>query len=165
MKRPTGVTILALLLLANAVALAVPAAVIYSHPDIGAHFANAYLHNLLSIDKADAAPILFFWIVGAIFSLVVSVGLWLLQEPARWAMLFATGLPLGQRVIGIALALAMKSDALRHVADAFWFQTIAFALIFWYLVQPHVVCAFTGRGEFYDAYAPVEHDERGKEQS
>jgi hypothetical protein len=156
-----GITTLALLLLASGAALAVSAAVVYSHPEVWARFSNTYLPNLG--DKVDATETMFLLIIGAIVSLVVGTGLWFLQEPARWALLLVTGLPLGLRMISVGMTLFSEPKDLKSIADAFWFQSIALTIIVWYLLQPHVCRAFTGHGEFYDAYANVSSEGPDKE--
>jgi hypothetical protein len=157
-----GITILALLLLLNGVVLAVQVGTLYSHPDIGATFSNAYLRHMFPTNKPDAAGIMLFSAIGAGFSLGIGMGLFFLEDMARWGLIFATGIPLGRQVIGIALALVIKPSALLHRGDAFWFQILALGAIVWYLFQPQVQCAFTGREEYYDAYADVEHNSADK---
>jgi len=158
MKRPMGITILALLLLVNGAALAVQAGALYSNQNIGATFGNAYLQRVLPSTRLDAAGIMFFAGIAAIFSLAIGTGLLLLVDMARWGLIVATGLPLGRQMIGVAIVLVTKPGALTQLGDAFWFQTMAFGGIVWYLFQPQVQCAFTGRGEFYDPYGDEEHD-------
>lgn len=143
MKRPTGVTILAMFLILNAVMLALHAAVLYSHPNIGAGFTNSYLKHIFPIDRYDAVSILWGSIVGSIILLVIGGGLWFLQDNARWGVLLVTGIPLGRGLIAAVTTLLMdRSHFSRNFPDGFWIRTLINGLIVLYLVRPDVRNAF-----------------------
>jgi 4-hydroxybenzoate polyprenyltransferase len=163
MKRPGGISVLALLLLLNGASNAVYVAILYSHPEIGADFVNACLKYLVGLGPVDAAGILLAAMAGAVVSLVIGAGLWLLQEPARWGLLVATGIPLGRGLISAAASLAQNPDQFgRYFGAGFWIRTIVCGAIVLYLVQPEVQAAFGARKEYYDAYAPTEHESRSR---
>jgi hypothetical protein len=157
-KRPAGITIAALLLLANGAALALQIAMLYARPAIGESITRGYLGQLFPLDKTDASGMMIVSGIGAIFCLAVGGGLWFLRDTARWGLILATGLPLLQHLAGAAAALSTKSSGLGDFGDAFWFQTIAEGVIVWYLFQPHVRCAFAGPHEFYDAYQDMDKE-------
>lgn len=158
MKRPAGITIIALLLLAAGAALALQIATLYSRPAIGEGITRASLGLMFPLDKTDAAGMMIVSGIGAIFCLAVGGGLWFLRDVARWGLILATGLPLLQHLGGVVVALSLKSRGLGDFGDAFWFQTIAEGVILWYLFQPGVRCAFSGRHEFYDAYQDMDNE-------
>jgi hypothetical protein len=158
-KRPIGVTILAVFLLFNGVMLAVHAAVLYSHPNIGTGFTSAYLKHLFPIDRIDATAILYGAMVGAVVSLVTGGGLWFLKDLARWAVLLVTGIPLGRGLIGAVVTLTNDPSQFRtDFPDAFWFRTIVFGVIVFYLTRSDVLRAFGRYDRFTAEIDPKKHD-------
>ena len=150
MKRPFGITVLAMFLLFNGVMLAVHAAVLYSHPDIGG-LTSAYLKYLFPIDRYDAANILLGAMIGAIVSLVTAGGLWFMKGLARWAVLLVTGVLLGRGLLG-ALSI-LNNDPSQFKTDfpeAVWFRTFVCGVIFLYLLRSDVRRAF-GRYDRFTA--------------
>lgn len=163
MKRPTGISVLALLLLLNGIFNAVHAAILYSNPDIGARFANAYLKVLFPIDRGDAAGVLFASMVGGIVALALGAGLWFLQDPARWGMLLVTGIPLGRGLISAVACLALDPSQFgRHFGEGFWLRSLVYGGIVLYLIRPDVQVAFGARREYYDEYAPTDSESRSR---
>ena len=159
MKRPAGITALALLNLCAGTALAVHAAVLYSHPAIRTNSTNAYLRQLFPSDPSQSAQILYGAAVGGFLLLAVAGGLWFLQELARWTMLLAAGLPLG-RGVGMA-AVTFATDRYHFdklFGTAFWIEMVACGITIFYLTQPDVRDAFGRSHRFVDAYKASEQD-------
>ncbi|MGC2209307.1 MAG: hypothetical protein WA532_04260 [Candidatus Korobacteraceae bacterium] len=161
MKRPIGITIIAMFLLLNGAVLTVLAATLYSHPDIGAGFSSAYLKHLFPIDRIDAAQMLWGWIVGGIVSFVIGVWLWFLNEYGWWAILIVAGIPLGRSLIAVPIALVMNSGVpQKPIPDGFWFRMIFYGVIVLYLTRPDVRNAFRGPDRYLQEFDPKPQDSR-----
>ena len=158
MKRPIGITILAMFLLFNGVMLAVHAAVLYSHPDIGTDFTSAYLKQLFPVDRYDAANILLGAMIGAIVSLVTAGGLWFMKDLARWAVLLVTGVLLGRGLLGAANLTNDPSQFRTDFPDAVWFRTIVCGVIVLYLLRSDVRRAFGRYDQFTAEIDPTKQD-------
>jgi hypothetical protein len=142
-----GLTILSLFLLLSGVVLAVQACTLYTRPDIGASFANAQIRHLFPVDRLDAAQVLWAAIIGAIFGLVLGVGLWTLQGWARWAILIATGVPLARGLVGAVVTLATSpGEFKKYYGDGFWFLMVIYGVIVIYMTRPDIRRAFTLAG-------------------
>jgi hypothetical protein len=160
-KRPVGVTILALLLLISGVVFAVHAAVLYTRPDFGADFTSAYLKHMFPIKRSEAGFVLWGAMVGSIISLAVGAGLWFLQDAARWVTLLVFGIPLGRGLIGAVITFFMDSHNFgKFYPDAFWFQSIAYGGVIYYLTRPGVATAFGAPDRYVQTFDPRKEDSR-----
>ncbi|HEY7415733.1 MAG TPA: hypothetical protein VH593_11115 [Ktedonobacteraceae bacterium] len=148
MKRPAGVTIIALVLVLNAAILIARLAIAAFRPVTLQSIANLYFQRLFpDIHTPDVA----FWICWSLFvicgSIVVGFGLWNLKKWSRWALLFAVGIPLGRGLISVCSTLLVDTSNFGKMyggtaGGLFWSGIMIEALIVGYLVQPEIIQAF-----------------------
>lgn len=89
MKRPAGVTILALLLFANGAAHGIQAVALYSRPWIAAGPTNAHLQHIFPDEHTVAMSML-----AAVVPLVLGAGIWFLDRLAWWYLVVYSGIDL-----------------------------------------------------------------------
>jgi hypothetical protein len=82
-----------------------------------------------------------FWGTWAIFALILAVGLWFLQEYARWGLLLLIARGLVQTG---AAYVAAPSSVKAQFGGSFAFYAFLLAATAYYLTRPHVACAFGG---------------------
>jgi hypothetical protein len=145
MKRPKGVTFLALLLLLDAAVNGAVLAIMLENPAQPKSDLGLRLFKLIpSLHSIDGPGLFFFSILTAIGCIVVGIGLLLLKPSARWAMLFVTIVPLARRAIGICEVAAFNPHVFWKVFGTdFWTWTLFDAAIAYYLTQPEVQKAFS----------------------
>jgi hypothetical protein len=151
-KRPGGISILALLLLVYGAALAVQIAVLLTRPDLWTGFTDTPLLRLTPGGRADAEGILWVSGVGAAVSLLLAFGLWFQKGAARWGLLAAAAIPVAQGLLGAVAILATDVSRWREIGDAFWFETIVLGALAYYLFRPEVQRAFGRRDRFSDEF-------------
>jgi hypothetical protein len=150
MRRPTGITLLALLLLGCGITMALLAMALVANPEIGASLRSSHLHNGFPGSRAGAGIVLFWTTVSSIYLIVVGTGLWFMSSAARWALLLCTGLPLGRSIVGLVIILFVHPQLLSKIGDGFWFRSIFLAAILLYLVRPDIQRAFDVPAEHFD---------------
>ncbi len=150
MRRPTGITLLALLLFVYGITMATLALALVANPEIGSSLQSSHLHRWVPGSRAVAGYVFFWATVSAIYSIVVGTGLWFMHSAARWALLLGTGLPLGRSIVGLLIALFTSPQVFSKIGDAFWFRSIFLAAIFLYLVRPDIQRAFDVPAEHFD---------------
>jgi hypothetical protein len=154
MRRPTGVTVLAILLFLNAAYCICILMIMYLHPPIWQALAGPRLQQLTpNIHTDDGAFAFFVLTIEVVVSVVVGYGIWNLSSWARWSMLFLTGIPLGRYLISTCTAflyypsnVVLKSAL--GTASLLWM--IACAAVVYYLIQPQVQWAFADSDSFIE---------------
>lgn len=148
MKRPAGVSFLALLMLCYGMLLVVHV-VQLSQPDFAISYMNSHLRQLLPSDRTDTVGVLYFSGIGALLSLLIAGGLWFLKEPARWGLLLVAGFPVGRGLFQAAAIIATDPDKVwTQMGDFFWVELLGYVLLIAYLFRPDIQLAF-GRHDRY----------------
>jgi hypothetical protein len=154
-KRPAGVSFLALLLFCYGVLLVVHTAQ-STPPDFELNYINTHLQHLLPGDRTDTMGVLCFSGVGALIALLIAGGLWLLKEPARWGLMMISGIPVVRGLIQAAALIATDSGSVwKEMGDLFWFELFLYALLILYLFRPDVQLAFRLKDRYAGAFEPT----------
>ena len=156
MKRPFGITVVAVVLLLNGAICALHAAVLYTHPDIGRSFTSEYLRHEFPTDRELAAAQVGWLTLGAISSLVTGGGLWFLSELARWGVLVTAGLPLARGAAYCVPILATEPENFgRYLGVVFSVRMLICAAIVYYLTRPDVRNAFGPYDRYMETFEPA----------
>jgi hypothetical protein len=153
-RRPAGVSFLAMLMLCYGGLLLVQVAQV-ARPDFGISYINSHLQALLPSGRTDAAGVLYFSGVGALVSLLTAGGLWFLKEPGRWGMLLIPGIPVTRGLIQAASIIATDADKVwKQMGDAFWIELLGYVVLIMYLFRPDVQGAFGRRDRYSGEFDP-----------
>lgn len=135
-KRPLGVTILALLYLFGGVAFLIILSTALRTP---AGVPGSVLgHDIPTVQKFKGI----FPVLSLIFA-GIGAGLWFMQSWARWMLLIILGADLARRLLVLALfSIAHGAGSQRTLGSFFWFAGTINLAMFMYLRLPHVKEAF-----------------------
>ena len=148
MNRPTGVTVLAILLFIGTVLLVCLG--------IGSFVGGAFIGSMIGASARQAgtgmtgaglgaaigAFIGVFFIIGAVLNALCGFGLWNLKEWGRMLTIVLTAIGLVLAVLSLFVSMIHL-----HIVGMFFLmiRVAIGALIIWYLSQPQVKAAFAGR--------------------
>ncbi len=155
MNRPTGVSVLAILLFIFAGLLVLLAAAAF----LGGAFLGSIIGSSAQqagagaagagLGAAIGAVFGFGFIVGAILNVVCGYGLWNLREWGRMLTIILNAIAVVFGVFGLFISMIHF-----HIIGLFFviLRLAIHALIIWYLSQPHVKAAFVTQPQVYPAH-------------
>ena len=138
MKRPVGITILALIHFILAGFMAVLACAVYAQTTTRA---NLLLRHFLP-DAYDSTETLVFLVSSAAILLVIGTGLWTLQGWAWWAMMVVVGVPLGRNLVYLAVGVGSSPSLISTIPSSVWLWLIMNSIIVLYMARIDVRQAF-----------------------
>lgn len=154
MKRPAGVSFLALLMFCYGMLLAVHVAQ-STQPDFKISYLNTHLGYLFPGNPTDTVGVLYYSGIGAVLSLLLAGGLWFLKDAARWGLLMLTGIPVVRGLFQAASILSTDSSKVwKEMGQQFWLELFAYALLILYLFRPDVQLAFGRHDRYSGAFDP-----------
>ena len=156
MKRPIGITVIAAILLLIGSVCVVYAALLYTQVQSGGQLSHGILKNWIPADCNVALDIFWFATVGATSFLVPGVGLWFLQEWARWGVLAVVGVPFARSLVLAVVAAGMDpSEFSRHFGSVFWLYMVLSGFIILYLIRLDVRQAFARPDRYTETFDPA----------